>query len=106
MLKTKSVLRRAGSSTEVPVLVAVFDRASRNGWRLLTSRYGLGEVVKNLAKLPPSAVADWQTLSRQLIITRDVWKMDRGNPDMAYADLLLIGMEANQALGARAWSAS
>ena len=46
-----------------------------NGWRLLTSRYGLGAVVKHLAKLLFSAMADRQTLSRQLTMTRDVWKM-------------------------------
>jgi predicted nucleic acid-binding protein len=56
---------------------AVFDLAARNGWRLLTSRYVLGEVAKNLPKLPGSALSDWPALSRQLTITRDVWTMDR-----------------------------
>ena len=56
---------------------AVFDLASRNGWRLLTSRYVLGEVARNLPKLPPSALTDWPALARQLTITRDVWTMDR-----------------------------
>lgn len=56
---------------------AVFDLAERNGWRLLVSRYVLDEVARNLPKLPPSAPSDWQTLSRQLTVARDVWTMDR-----------------------------
>lgn len=56
---------------------AVFDLATRNGWRLLTSRYVLAEVAKNLWKLPPSAPGDWAILSQQLTTTRDVWTMDR-----------------------------
>lgn len=56
---------------------AVFDLAPRNAWRLLTSRYVLSEVTKNLLKFPPAASTDWATLSRQLTVTRDVWTMDR-----------------------------
>ena len=56
---------------------AVFDRAPANGWRLLTSRYVLNEVTKNLPKLPPSALADSPVLSPKLIVTRDIWTMDR-----------------------------
>lgn len=63
--------RRAGGSR------AVFDLAAQNQWRLLTSRYVLGEVTKNLPKLPPSALVDWPALSPQLTVTRDVWTMDR-----------------------------
>lgn len=37
---------------------AIFDRAPANGWRLLTSRYSLNEVAKNLAKLPPPAATN------------------------------------------------
>lgn len=63
--------RSAGASR------AVFDLAPRNGWRLLTSRYVLAEVTKNLVKLPPSALIDWAKLSQQLTTARDVWTMDR-----------------------------
>ena len=56
---------------------AVFDVAPVNGWRLLTSRYTLGEVEKNLPKLPPAALADWPKLSANLIVTRDIWTMNR-----------------------------
>jgi hypothetical protein len=56
---------------------AVFDLAPQNGWRLLTSRYVLAEITKNLGKLPPSAPGDWAKLSQQLTTARDVWTMDR-----------------------------
>lgn len=56
---------------------AIFTQAPANGWRLLTSRYVLDEVVKNLPKLPPSAMTDWPLLSPALIVTRDVWTLDR-----------------------------
>ena len=56
---------------------AIFSGAATNGWRLLTSPYVLGEVRKNLLKLPPPAQATWATLSPQLTTARDVWTMDR-----------------------------
>ncbi|HXR06915.1 MAG TPA: hypothetical protein VN765_06265 [Candidatus Acidoferrum sp.] len=56
---------------------AVFDLARRNGWKLLTSPYVLGEVARNLPKLRPQALTDWTALSPNLIVTRDVWTMDR-----------------------------
>ena len=63
--------REAGASR------AIFDLAASNGWRLLTSRYVLNEVAKNLRKLPPQAGLDWQVLSTKLTTTRDVWTLDR-----------------------------
>ena len=56
---------------------AIFDRAAANGWRLLTSRYVLDEVAKNLPKLPPSALTDWPVLAPRLIVVRDIWTMNR-----------------------------
>lgn len=56
---------------------AVFDLARPNGWTLLTSRYVLNEVTKNLPKLRSQALTDWRALSPNLIVTRDVWTMDR-----------------------------
>ena len=74
-LDTSVVLAACGRSTGGSR--AVFDFAPANGWRLLTSRYVLNEVVKNLPKLPPAALINWPTLSQQLTVTRDVWTMDR-----------------------------
>ena len=56
---------------------ALFDLAGANGWRLLTSRYVLREVERNLPKLKPQARADWPQLSSMLVCTRDVWTLDR-----------------------------
>jgi predicted nucleic acid-binding protein len=56
---------------------AIFDFAAQNQWRLLTSRYVLNEVTKNLQKLPSRALADWPVLSAKLLKTRDVWTLDR-----------------------------
>lgn len=56
---------------------AIFTRAPANGWRSLTSRYVLGEVARNLPKLPPRALTDWPLLLPTLVVTRDVWTMDR-----------------------------
>jgi predicted nucleic acid-binding protein len=44
--------RPAGSSR------AIFDFAPRNGWHLLTSRYVLNEVARNLKKLQTTAYTD------------------------------------------------
>ena len=56
---------------------AIFDQSPANGWRLLTSRYTLNEVSKNLPKLPPSALTNWRTLLPRLVLTRDIWTMNR-----------------------------
>ena len=56
---------------------AIFDMARQNRWTLLTSRYVLTEVAKNLPKLRPQATTDWPALSTTLIVTRDVWTVDR-----------------------------
>ena len=63
--------RSAGASR------AVFDLAARNGWRLLTSRYVLSEVGKNLGKLPPVAMTNWPILLPKLTTVRDIWTIDR-----------------------------
>jgi hypothetical protein len=44
---------------------------------LLTSRYVLAEVTKNLVKLSGAAPSDWARLSQQLTTARDVWTMGR-----------------------------
>jgi predicted nucleic acid-binding protein len=56
---------------------AIFDLAPRNNWRLLTSRYVLNEATKNLPKFTSAASTEWQKLLPQLIVTRDVWTIDR-----------------------------
>ena len=56
---------------------AIFDRAAANGWLLLSSRYVLAEVVRNLPQLPPSAAQAWMQLSPALRSVRDVWTFDR-----------------------------
>ena len=74
-LDTTVVLAACGRATGASR--AIFDRAPVNGWRLLTSRYVLNEVAKNIVKLPPAALVAWPSLSTILTVTRDVWTMDR-----------------------------
>jgi hypothetical protein len=61
----------AGASREI------FRRASANGWILITTPYGLEEVVRNLPDLAPSASADWAALRPALLILDDVLTLDR-----------------------------
>ena len=56
---------------------AVFDIASRNGWRLMISPYVVAEVTRNLPRLPAQAPHDWTQLSPALVAVRDVWTLDR-----------------------------
>jgi hypothetical protein len=46
----------AGASREI------FRRASANNWILISTPYGLEEVIRNLPELAPSASADWERL--------------------------------------------
>ena len=56
---------------------AVFDLALVQGWILVSSPYAVGETVKNLAKFPPSATAEWVRLRPRLVIVDDVVSLDR-----------------------------
>jgi hypothetical protein len=56
---------------------AVFEIASRNGWRLMISPYVLSEVTRNLPRLPAQAAHDWTQLRPALVAVRDVWTLDR-----------------------------
>ena len=59
--------RAAGGSRRV------FDLASAQGWRLLTSGYVVREVEKNLAfRFPPAASHKWRRLASRLEKVRDV----------------------------------
>jgi hypothetical protein len=74
-LDSSVVLAACGRSSGISR--AIFDLADKNGWRLLTSRYVLSEVAKNLPKLPSQALIDWPAISSKLTVTRDVWTSDR-----------------------------
>ncbi len=51
---------------------AVFQYCEIARWRLLTGKYGLSEVARNLPKLPTSAVQEWRLIRNKLTIVRDV----------------------------------
>ena len=56
---------------------AIFHLATAAGWTLMSSPYALGEVMRNLGKLPVFATADWVRLRQQLVIVDDVVSLDR-----------------------------
>ena len=69
-LDTSVLLAAAGSSTGASR--AVFDYAGPQHWTLVTSRYCLAEVAKNLPKLPTAAEQIWtHTLMHRLTIVMD-----------------------------------
>ena len=39
---------------------------------MLTSPYVLGEVTKNLGKLPSAAIGEWASLKEQIVIVNDI----------------------------------
>jgi predicted nucleic acid-binding protein len=61
----------AGASREI------FRRASLNGWILISTPYVIDEVLKNLARLPSSATAEWRSIVGQLLILGDVLTVDK-----------------------------
>ena len=74
-LDTSVVLAACGRSTGASR--AIFEFAPVNSWQLFTSRYVLNEVAPNLPKLPTAAMMDWPILAPHLVVTRDIWTMDR-----------------------------
>ena len=51
---------------------AVFDYAPAQRWELFASPWVLGEVLRNLPKLPPGATATWSRLRPRLVIVDDL----------------------------------
>ena len=74
-LDASVLLAAAGSATGASR--GVFDYATGQGWRLLTSPWALGEVRRNLPDLPVKATQDWLRLRRQLVVADDVLVIDR-----------------------------
>ena len=47
------------------------------GWELLASPWVLGETIRNLPKLSPSATGEWSRLRPMLTVVDDVLSLDR-----------------------------
>lgn len=56
---------------------AIVNAAAANGWELVSSRYSVAEVTRNLGKLPGNATVEWQSVASRLRLVRDVWTNDR-----------------------------
>ena len=56
---------------------ALFDGAVAQGWELLASPWVLGETIRNLPKLTPSATGEWSRLRPMLTVVDDVLSLDR-----------------------------
>ena len=56
---------------------ALFSHASTQEWTLVSSPYALNEVLRNLAKLPGGATAQWVRLRPKLTVVDDVVSLDR-----------------------------
>ena len=58
------------------IVASYFHLANAAGWTLMSSPYALGEVMRNLGKLPAAATAEWVRLRQQLKIVDDVVSPD------------------------------
>ena len=67
----------AASGSEVGASREIFRRAQLNGWILISTPYGLEEVVRNLPDLPPKASAEWAALRPDVLVLDDVLTLDR-----------------------------
>lgn len=74
-LDTSVILAACGSATGASRLILEF--AGVNGWTMLSSRYGLAEVVRNLADFGQAAIAAWPRIQSRLDLTDDVLVIDR-----------------------------
>jgi predicted nucleic acid-binding protein len=55
----------------------IFRLAPSKNWTLVATPYGLGEVEKNLYRLPVNALASWEALQPNLLILPNVLTLDR-----------------------------
>lgn len=56
---------------------AIFDAAAANGWELVSSRYSVAEVTRNLGKLSGEAAVEWRAIAGRLRLVRDVWTSEK-----------------------------
>ena len=71
-----SVLLGASGSTSA-ASHEIFNRVESNGWLLIATPYVIEEVLQNLSKLPPSAIANWARIRPTLMLMDDVLTIDR-----------------------------
>lgn len=62
----------AASESPLGASREIFQRAHSNDWTLITTRYVLQEVTRNLPNLAPHGIYDWKVLSRQLASIEDM----------------------------------
>jgi len=74
-LDTSVILAACGSATGSSRFIV--DQAQSNSWTLLSSPWVLGEVVRNLPKLPASATSVWARIRPRLHVVDDVVTLDR-----------------------------
>lgn len=60
-----------GASSEI------FRISNGQGWRLMTTPYGIEEVARNLPKFPSEATAEWVRLRPRLRIRDNILTLDR-----------------------------
>lgn len=56
---------------------ALFRRARREKWRLVTARWCVEEVLRNLQMKYPAALPTWRSLRRQLHVVPSMLVLDR-----------------------------
>lgn len=112
-LDTSVLLAACDSAAGASRLIVNF--AGMNGWVLISSPYGVAEVVRNLADFGPHATAAWPGILARLHLANDVLVIDRPTVFTAgkdrpilftayqYADVLITldRQDFLRALGAR-----
>lgn len=74
-LDTSVLLAACGSSTGSSH--AVISAAAEQGWTLVCSPWVVGEVTRNLSKLPVAATSRWVNVRSQLDLAEDIVTLDR-----------------------------
>ncbi len=62
----------AASGSTLGAARMIWERARANGWQLVVTPYVLEETTRNLSKLRPAAVQDWERLQGVLEVCEDV----------------------------------
>lgn len=74
-LDTSRLLAASGSATGASR--EIFRQGHDHGWTLIATPYVIDEVLLNLPNLPADATADWARLRPALMITDDVFTLNK-----------------------------
>ncbi|MDB6056357.1 MAG: hypothetical protein JWO95_201 [Verrucomicrobiales bacterium] len=88
----------AASESPLGASREIFQRARSNDWTLITTRFVLREVSRNMHTLSPQAAFDWNVLRLQIVFVEDSFVLNRADAYTKDNPILLSALASADAL--------